>query len=545
MDEANEDNQNESLSMTMEGVKFDSTSKLRKFGKLIGYISLVWIFFQVIFVFIGKQADVIIPVFATTRSALFWGALYLTIGFGLTLTYKVFKFANFAQAEFVTLGAYTALYLQSMNIFSRGNSFSILLLPTALVFSFIVGGLIAVLSDIIIFKPLRDRNSSIQTLMIASLGLALVIRSAIYLRFSGSDFHFNPIFSQSQITIPDPRLVMGFGNTSFLTVTSLSTYTISAIDILIISSLILVVIGIIIFIQYSKFGKSLRATSSNPSLAASSGVDVEKVYKLSWFISGGTSAFAGALVAMAIPIKPEVAADFLLPAFACIVLGSVGSLPGVLIASFIVGGFRSVSSPFLSSFADPLGRNTLTSYEEIVPFILLIFVLFFYTEGIGYSIENWLKDVQPKIANWVDNFKNKDHTRKEQNKFSLVTVDEYKAVSTPHRISFVSKAFSRNKFTNKIISNFRMLIHQYFRISDNIKKRVRWFKSKFGDLETPKNQNIFFVFSFTLLTLLLLIQPASGYNEYLNFIFIVFIFFCNIRDYGIIIEYSHRIYRFS
>ncbi len=334
-----------------------------------------------------------------TKDTLFWGSIYLAIGMGLTLTYRTLRFANFAHAEFLTIGGYVAIFLQGLPLFVKNQGpLYTLLLPIALLAAFVISGMIAVIADIFVFKPLRDRNSPPQTMMISSLGLALVLRSLIYLRFGGAFQYFTPRerdeFGSFLVPTIRYRWNIGEGSSGFI---SMSTFSVQIIDVIMVIIIFSMILGLFLFLQFTKLGKAIRATASNPDLAASSGINVEGVYRITWFISGGFAGFGGAILASTIQFKPDTGAVYLLPAFAVIVLGSVGSLIGAFFSAYIIGFARAFSDPFLGAMAALPFRQQMTSYRDVVPFVFLIIILLFFSEGIGFKLEDKMKEVLPKI----------------------------------------------------------------------------------------------------------------------------------------------------
>ena len=133
----------------------------------------------------------------------------------------------------------------------------------------------------------------------------------------------------------------------------------------------------------------MRAVADNADLAASSGINVERVYGSTAFISAGISGIGGALLAAILPINPELGLMLLLPAFAIIVLDSIGSIPGVILGALIVGVLRAVSEPILIGAGSALDRPTASGFAEVTPFIFLIGLLLIAPSGIGSAISNW------------------------------------------------------------------------------------------------------------------------------------------------------------
>ena len=136
----------------------------------------------------------------------------------------------------------------------------------------------------------------------------------------------------------------------------------------------------------------MRAVADNPELAASSGINVEQIQLTSAFLSAGISGLGGAIFAITLRYNPETAFTLLLPSFAVIVLGTIGSIPGAIIASLIVGFVRALSSPILIGIGSPLGRSNYTAMDGVMPYIFLVAVLMIMPEGIGDAYEKWKVD---------------------------------------------------------------------------------------------------------------------------------------------------------
>ena len=136
----------------------------------------------------------------------------------------------------------------------------------------------------------------------------------------------------------------------------------------------------------------MRAVADNPELAASSGINVERVHMTSAFLSAGISGMGGAIFAMTLRFNPETAFTLLLPSFAIIVLGTIGSIPGAIIGSLVVGFVRALSSPVLIGIGFPLGRSNYSALDGVMPYIFLVAVLMIMPEGIGNAYEKWKID---------------------------------------------------------------------------------------------------------------------------------------------------------
>jgi len=311
-------------------------------------------------------------------ASLYIAAIYLCISLGLTMIYKLLRFTNFAHAEYFVVGAFTAISYSTIMLKTR--EMVVIDLLIVLFLSFSIAGGVAVLGDIIVFRPLRKLNSSPETMMISSIGLGIVVRNTVAVFFGGAALYFRWI-SFNPIPIPSVRIggkdilkykIYGF-NVEYLLAIIITT---------------VLVYGLIYFLANTKTGKAMRATSENRDLAESSGIDTDKMIKITWFIGGGLAGVSGVLFALTNPIIPTSGFFYLLPAFAVIVLGGVGSIKGSIYASLIIAFSQILSVSYLSWFEGPFNRSGLVAYQRVVPFVILILVILIKPFGLFGEKEN-------------------------------------------------------------------------------------------------------------------------------------------------------------
>ena len=339
-------------------------------------------------------------------SAIYWSAAYISVAIGLALTYKVQRFGNFAQAEMMLVGSYIALIMMWSDRFfpistmeSDGKIDFELIIFSAIT-AFIVTGFIGLIIDKSIYKPLRNKAASPQVMMITSLGVAMVIRAILYMRFSARTFRFVPDkdwrLLSSNIEIPTKRIDLVIGNTlgepviNF--VNALNPYGFAYSKIALVAGVFFAVLVLLFIMHKTILGRKMRAVADNPDLAASTGINVENIHSTSSFLSAGISGLGGALLAAILPVNPELGLSLLLPAFAVIVLGSINSIPGVIIAAFMIGLVRSLSEPLLIGVGNALDRPTASGFAEVMPFVFLIGVLLLLPQGLGNVLHKWNVD---------------------------------------------------------------------------------------------------------------------------------------------------------
>lgn len=267
------------------------------------------------------------------------GSIIVLGAVGLTLTYGILNFASFAHGDMMTLGAYFALFFRSGLGLPLGAA---LLLATA------AAGIVSVLIDHAVYRPLRNRGSI--TLLIASVGVALIIRNVIRVVW-GPDSHFYrqaiqfPIRWHGLRIKPDHLWILG-------------------------TALVLVVL-VHLFLRRTRIGKAMRAMADNPELARVAGVDTERVVRWTWAIGGGLSAAAGFLLGLDTQLSPEMGWNMLLPIFSAVILGGIGSPYGAMAGGLIIGLVQELSTMFLS-----------TAYKPVVAFVIMIALLLARPAGI-------------------------------------------------------------------------------------------------------------------------------------------------------------------
>ncbi|MDG1839210.1 MAG: ABC transporter permease [Dehalococcoidia bacterium] len=368
---------------------------------LVGLIAFIVL--EVLVSGLNRSATMNFNLSSILFSGLYWSAVYLSIAIGLTLTYKVQRFANFAQAEMMLVGSYVALTLMwSDSFFSISDApvdgnINWTLLIWASICAFVVTGFAGLLIDRLVFRRLRNKAATPQVMMIASLGVSMVLRAVLFMRFSASTFRFVPDrdwrLTTSIVDIPTGLLKLNLGDRVTKPLMEFSAnvdpYGFAYSKIALVLGIFLAVIFLILLLQKTRLGRQMRAVADNPDLAASSGIHLEHVHRSTSFLSAGIAGFGGSLLAGILPINPELGLMLLLPAFAVIVLGSIGSIPGVLIGALIVGGLRAFSEPVLIGAGNALDRPTASGFAEVMPFIFLVGLLLLAPRGIGSAIENW------------------------------------------------------------------------------------------------------------------------------------------------------------
>lgn len=222
-----------------------------------------------------------------------------------------------------------------------------------IVLAILVAMAFAVLTDLVIWRYLRSREAGLLTLLIASIGLALALRNAITLTW-GTDLRTFP----GPVTQSTPVLGTGVELTQAeITVVAVSLVAILAVHVL---------------LRHTRIGTAMRALSDNKELARVTGIDVDRVIVYVWLIAGGLAALAGVLLGNLRAFTPTLGWLLLLPIFASVILGGIGSPYGAIAGGMAIGVAMEVS-PAL---------GVPTSYKSAVGFVILIVVLLVRPQGI-------------------------------------------------------------------------------------------------------------------------------------------------------------------
>lgn len=246
------------------------------------------------------------------------GSVLALAAIGLTLTYGILRLSNFAHGDFMTLGAYFT-WLANIN----GINIWLAMMLGAM-------GTIAMmlLSEFLLWKPMRDRRASDTTLIIISIGLALFLRSGILLIWGSSNQSYD---------LPVVK-ALEFGD-----------LRIAYYRVVVIVLAIAAILALHFLLQNSKVGKAMRAVADNIDLARVSGINVERVVLWTWIITGVLTAVAGGMYGLITTVRPNMGWFLILPMFASVILGGIGNPYGAIAGAFIIGIAQELSVPFLGS----------------------------------------------------------------------------------------------------------------------------------------------------------------------------------------------------
>ena len=268
--------------------------------------------------------------------------LYAAVAAGLTLTVGVTRIINFAHGEFVMLGAFLTYWLYSRFGISPW-------------LGMLASGLALALFSSLVYRVFLARvlKQDEHNQLLATLGLSILLLNIAIILWS-----------------PDPRVMQA---PALLPTLSLAGVTIPG------NNIVVAFVGLLLFLallgikNHTRYGTQMRFASDDPVLAMHTGVNVDRIFELSFMVGGAAAGVAGGLVALVLYVQPSVGVDLVIRAFAIIALGGLGNIPGALIGAAVLSLVEGLISTFV-----PGGG----SWGFGVAFLILLLVLLVRPSGI-------------------------------------------------------------------------------------------------------------------------------------------------------------------
>jgi len=277
------------------------------------------------------------------------GSIYALIALGYTMVYGIIKLINFAHGEIYMLGAFTALIVAGILSMLGWNQIAILVIASvvAVVYSAAYGYTI----EKIAYKPLRQAPRL--SALISAIGMSMFLQYYVLL-------------AQTSNFLPFPNLIPDF---KFLEPVE---HIVRSSEIVIYVTTAIVMVFLTGLIKFTKIGKAMRATAQDRSMAMLVGVDVNKVISMTFIVGSATAALGGVLIASHTgQINYYIGFIAGIKAFVAAVLGGIGSMPGAVLGSLVLGMSESFFTGYISS-----------DYEDVFAFLFLVFTLIFRPSGI-------------------------------------------------------------------------------------------------------------------------------------------------------------------
>ncbi|AKG21692.1 branched-chain amino acid ABC transporter permease [Calothrix sp. 336/3] len=268
------------------------------------------------------------------------GSIIALAAVGLTLTYGILRLSNFAHGDFLTLGAYLTLLINSFNV-NIWLSMAIAAVGTMF---------FMLLAETVLWSRMRAIRANSTTYIIISIGLALFLRNGIIFLWGGSNKSYNLPVSQAQDI---------FG-------VKLSQY-----QMIVFVLAVVAILALHYLLQNTKIGKAMRAVADDLDLAKVSGINVNQVVMWTWIITGVMTSLGGSMYGLTVGIRPNMGWFLILPLFASVILGGIGNPYGAIAGAFIIGITQEVSTIWLGA-----------QYKQGVALLMMILVLLVRPKGL-------------------------------------------------------------------------------------------------------------------------------------------------------------------
>ena len=259
------------------------------------------------------------------------GGLYALLAVGLSLVFGILRVVNFAHGDYIAFCVFALLWpsIDAAAIVFAGNLPTIILIPLILA----IGAGLSVLSEILVFR--RFRNANPATMMIASFALGYVLKNFLLMLFSSRPKSIDLWSNLSQqVEIAGARIPL--------------------LQVITITITIVILIALTAFLKRTRFGLEMRAAAENFTMARMLGVKANRVIMLAFAISGMLAAAIGLILAtQSGTVDIQMGMSVMLVAFIATVIGGLGSLPGAVIAGFLIGGASVLMQVILPLEARP------------------------------------------------------------------------------------------------------------------------------------------------------------------------------------------------
>jgi neutral amino acid transport system permease protein len=275
------------------------------------------------------------------------GSVIALAAVGVSLVYGILRLVNFAYGDFMAFGALAA--------YAFNGPLGLGMIPSTLL-GMLATAVLSLVLDVALWRPLRARRAGFMSLFLASIGLALVLRQVLLLAYGPQPQSYKvdqyKVYVIGSVRFSEPQLITIVG-----------------------AAVAIVATGV--FLSRSTLGRTMRALADDRELAAVAGVRVSRVIAYTWIVSGLLAGLAGVFAGLVqSSFDPNFGFQLLLPVFAAVVLGGIGSAYGALAGGIVLGLAMELSTwPSLLGGVNPV-------YKPVVAFAILAAALMVRPQGL-------------------------------------------------------------------------------------------------------------------------------------------------------------------
>jgi branched-chain amino acid transport system permease protein len=293
------------------------------------------------------------------------GATIGLIALGYTMVYGIIQLINFAHGEIFMIGAFSGLYAYNHFIPESLRQNTAVALPMVMLAAIVASTVVAVLTERFAYRPLR-RAPRLAPL-ITAIGVSIALQEAIRLFYPGGKNR------QSF-----PRMISSggfhFGGHQVGAEQAAGGVTIAWTSVFTVVTAVVLMLALEAFVNRTRLGKAMRATSQDPETAKLMGIDTDKVIVVAFILGGALAGVAGVIQGVrftAIDFRIGFLAG--IKAFTAAVLGGIGNIRGAVLGGFVIGMVEALATEYL-----PNG----SAWKDVWAFVVLVVVLTFRPQGL-------------------------------------------------------------------------------------------------------------------------------------------------------------------
>lgn len=271
------------------------------------------------------------------------GSVYAIIALGYTMVYGIAKMLNFAHGDVIMIGAYICYFAISI--------FNLPVIPSIII-AIALCTIIGIVIEKLAYKPLRQASSL--AVLITAIGVSYFLQNGAQLAFGSANKFFPTILNNASLKLFDGQLQVSY------------------ISIITVICCLLIMFGLVTFVNKTKTGLAMRACSEDKDAAQLMGINVNKTISITFAIGSGLAAIAAFLLCAAYPsVYPTLGSMPGIKAFTAAVFGGIGSIPGALIGGLLLGVIEILGKAYIS-----------TQLSDAIVFAVLIIVLLIKPSGL-------------------------------------------------------------------------------------------------------------------------------------------------------------------
>ena len=287
------------------------------------------------------------------------GAMYALIALGYTLVYGVLQLINFAHSEVFMSGAFGS-FLVIHAIVGNGSGVASWTVPFLIVLGMVSGALtsagVAWTLERVAYRPLRRRGAPKLAFLISAIGASFFLFTLAGKLFNSQTTNQFPVFFDANRTV-----------------FSVDHANVTVLELIVVLSAVVVMIGLDLLVSKSKLGRSIRAVSEDAPTAALMGIDIDKTISRTFLIGGLLGGFAGFLFGLKFYFAFNMGFLPGTKAFAAAVLGGIGNVRGAMLGGLVLGIVENMV---------PLVPGIGIEWTDVVAFVVLVLVLMFRPTGL-------------------------------------------------------------------------------------------------------------------------------------------------------------------